>query len=526
VATKPKLLLAVMSCVPNRRTRVRNQRDTWLTPHPDIDIRVFYGGQGPDGEMLPDEVHLKAPDDYENFPMKVRAMFAWALDNGYDWVFKTDDDTFGVLDRLAKAYPQTLNTHYAGRVRGPSGNKPAPYASGFGYWLDRTAMKIVAESKWDFDFAEDRWVANLLFAHGISPERDYRYAVVNSKRNAISYREGPRSNNGIILSCEYETADMMKLAQHEWLSLLSSRPECSIPEGSLSNVTVLIRTFLRDGYLNTALNSLEPNYRSAKFLIVDDGWHDKAKFQRYSDLRMYGHDVEVMPFDSGFGAKSNMLLTKLDREFVLIGSDDFNFTPESRRGVEAMLNVMHARPDIGWVGGRVNNKPYEGNFAFSEDVVKETQLDFSTMQQVNGVKYAECDLTVNWGLLRRECLKSIHWCPEWKIGGDHFNFFDALKRSGWLAAVVPSASIDALPNVPSWKLSAYDSMRARAWEALPGFFKNRGIRKYILFDGSYDELRGDVLVHCRPDGLVTHSIPVTTENSTVKCDVCGYRRTL
>jgi hypothetical protein len=529
VATKPKLLLAVMSCRTFRDNRVSSQRATWLKDsHPDIDVRFFYGRECSFKDWKDDEVKLDCPDDYVNFPLKVQAMFQWALDHGYDWVCKTDDDTYGVLDRLATAYPQRDGIHYAGRVRGPSGEKPAPYASGFCYWLDRRAMTVVTSTKWDYDVAEDRWVANVLFHAQIFPEPDYRYMVVNSKRNAISGKEGPRYNNGVVLSCEYETPEMMQIAHTQFLTLPSERPTMSIPDGSLSRVTVLIKTFMRDGYLTQCLNSLEPNYRSAKFLIVDDGWHEKAKYMRYSDLRLYGHDIVVMPFDSGFGAKSNQLLSRLDREFVLIGSDDFNFTPESRLGVEKMLKVMDARPELGFVGGHVDSRPYEGFFDEKDGILREYRIDWPSVQyrMEGGVPHADVDLSVNWGLLRAKVLKTVHWCPEWKIGGDHFMLFDAMKRAGWKTAVVPTADITTFPNVPSWKLTDYDKMRGRAWEALPGFFKHRGISKYVLFDGSVDSLEGDVLRHYLPNGRVSREVAVTPENSTVKCDVCGYRRTL
>lgn len=526
MATKPKLLLAVMSCRTFRDNRVAIQRETWLaTPHPDIDVRFFYGRECKFKDWKEDEVQLDCPDDYVNFPLKVQKMVQWARENGYEKVCKTDDDCYGVLDRIVKSVPRE-GVHYSGRVRGPSGNKPAPYCSGFGYWLDSAAMKIIAEAKWDYDIAEDRWVANELFKNQILPEPDYRFTVVNSKRNAISGREGPRHNNGIVMSCEYETPEMMRGAHLEWLSQDSKRPSHSIPPGTLSRVTVLIKTFMRDGYLFQCLSGLEPNFLSAKFLIVDDGYERREKISRYADLRLWGHTCIWLPFDSGFGAKSNVLLKELDRDFVLIGSDDFNFSPAARKGVEDMLRVMNNRPDLGFVGGRVNGQQYEGFFHFDGDTLTETPVTVAGNLEAAGVKYHEVDLAVNYGLVRKEVFQTVHWCPEWKIGGDHFMFFDALKRAGWKAAVVPSARIDTFPNVPQWKLTDYDKMRGRAWEALPGFFKYRGIKKYVLFDGSYDELRGDVLVHVLPNGRVTHTIPVTPENSTVKCDVCEYQRTL
>ena len=45
---------------------------------------------------------------------------------------------------------------YAGRVRGPSGIFPAPYCSGFGYWLSMKAMKAIADAPLNGGDCEDR----------------------------------------------------------------------------------------------------------------------------------------------------------------------------------------------------------------------------------------------------------------------------------------------------------------------------------------------------------------------------------
>ena len=39
--------------------------------------------------------------------------------------------------------------------------------SGFGYWLSRRAMEVVAKARHNGDWAEDRWVANVLANAGI-----------------------------------------------------------------------------------------------------------------------------------------------------------------------------------------------------------------------------------------------------------------------------------------------------------------------------------------------------------------------
>lgn len=511
----------------HRKGRVQWQRETWLKEKDDrIDVRFFYGRGTKDPQD--DEVVLDVVDDYVNFALKVKAMQAWSLERGYEWVLKTDDDCFGVLDRILMTAP--LEGDYVGRRRGPSGGKQHPYASGFAYWTSTRARQLAVSHKWDFDAAEDRYIGNLLADAGIPCRHEGRFVVHQSKRSAISKREGPRVDNDVALSCEYEVREHMLSVAAQWEAKVPSGiRQHSLPDGSLRDVDVLVKTFLRDGYLDKALDGLETNYKSARIVVVDDGHHDKKKAQRYYDMVNLGHSVEVTSFDSGFGHKSNVGSRQARRKYMLIGSDDFNFDLASRAGVEKMIDVMESRPDIGFCGGRVNQQPYDGYVSERDGVLTETPTNPLTLKVTKrGTAYAEVDLTVNWGLVRTDLFKKgLHWCPEWKIGGDHFMFFDALKKLGYGIALCPTASVSTLPqNIPQWQDTDYPKMRGRAWDALPGFFKRRGITRYNLFDKSFDELRGDTLVHALPDGRVTRTVPVTAENSSVCCSVCGYKEAL
>lgn len=71
---------------------------------------------------------------------------------------------------------------YVGNVRGATGEYPAPYASGFSYWLSRRAMLIIANASLTKDTSEDRWVGNTLAKVGIFPANDqyhYRYIAAH-----------------------------------------------------------------------------------------------------------------------------------------------------------------------------------------------------------------------------------------------------------------------------------------------------------------------------------------------------------
>lgn len=175
-----RILIAVLTC---RRFRERADlaRATWAGWVEGADVRYFIG-RGEDTESSrarEGEVVLDVADDYDSFRMKVQAAFRWALEQGYDFLFKTDDDVYLIPERLlANA---TYRWEYAGRVRPASRENVAPkiyggresaFCSGFGYWLSRRAFRICAEAADNGDWAEDRFVGNTLARAGVRAYHD------------------------------------------------------------------------------------------------------------------------------------------------------------------------------------------------------------------------------------------------------------------------------------------------------------------------------------------------------------------
>lgn len=176
-----RILVAVTNCWP-RRQRQEAIRNTWLKNiPPTMDVRFFLGRTpGTVPPLKDDEVLVDVDDGYLDLPAKTRAMCRYAREHGYDWLFKCDDDTYVQLQRLERSNFQSLGD-YIGRARGSWGRDyPAPYASGFSYWLSQRAFTIIADAKLTEDTAEDRWVGNTLQAAGIGCVPDYRYVVIQS----------------------------------------------------------------------------------------------------------------------------------------------------------------------------------------------------------------------------------------------------------------------------------------------------------------------------------------------------------
>jgi hypothetical protein len=130
----PKILVAIMSChrldyylddlsidwctqkglrCLDQQARVNTIRDTWVKDLGDTPYKIFYGKtlrQNNDRkyattrhilrEPLADEIYLDCGDNYTENPAKMKAICRWALDHGYDYILRTDDDTFIYPSRI------------------------------------------------------------------------------------------------------------------------------------------------------------------------------------------------------------------------------------------------------------------------------------------------------------------------------------------------------------------------------------------------------------------------------------------
>jgi galactosyltransferase len=155
VVAGAKILFAVSSCftfdygsqvyglhVAGTNNRLQAVRETWgkdVAAFDNITLKFFFGR--PDGgflrEPLPDEVFLDCPDNYESLTTKTRLICKYTIDEGYDFLFKCDDDTFvnveNLLDEILEKHPA-----YGGRVH------TGICAGGAGYVLNQRCCRIVA----------------------------------------------------------------------------------------------------------------------------------------------------------------------------------------------------------------------------------------------------------------------------------------------------------------------------------------------------------------------------------------------
>jgi len=205
-----KLLLAIMSCERDSANGCHDViRSTWLTRLVSgIDFKIFVG-QG-SRTLASDEERLDIPDDYDHLPEKSQAIRKWALDRGYDYVFKGDRDTYISTKKLLTSGFEKYD--YCGHfpMHPEEGYLPAngkdlseyidgrgvyPYASGgCGYWTSRKAMEAIVAAPLDWKRldnkgkpAEDLWIPNILFPLGMRGYHNPRYLFKGDRLQLYGY---------------------------------------------------------------------------------------------------------------------------------------------------------------------------------------------------------------------------------------------------------------------------------------------------------------------------------------------------
>jgi hypothetical protein len=219
-------------------------------------------------------------------------------------------------------------------------------------------------------------------------------------------------------------------------------------------------------------------------IIADDGYVTREKEALYDELRNEGHTVLQCAFDSGFGHKSNMIMSWLNTPYLLVSCDDFDHDdPAVRTGVEKMVDTLDTHSELDIVSGRLKNRgPYE--FTLTErqsgEWYERPLPDSDYFRSI-----VSCDITVNYSLIRYSVFDAgIHWDEEEVIGeGGHGTFFLDVKQAGFKVAYLPGVEI-AEQNTPD--SAEYISYRRRACGSSRACFKKRGIKKYVLGCGAID----------------------------------------
>lgn len=274
-------------------------------------------------------------------------------------------------------------------------------------------------------------------------------------------------------------------------------------------ISIGIKTFLRDDKLAHTISNIEKNFPDAHMIIADDGRMTPIKETIYTRLKDdRGDTIITMPFDSGFGAKSNAIANALERPYLLVASDDFDFSPVSAAmGVQEIQRVLDVCSPIDVISGRVNGNPYEFFLYEKDGIVREARVPDDYDIKSNERVIRKADLTVNYSMIRKRVFEKVRWDDDAKIGqGEHGAFFVDLQRNGFRVAFLPDVNINEQEGKDS---AEYKQYRSRATSPERSCFVKRGIKKYILGDGTVDyEEKKKMYKRVEPSLLKSNTSPV------------------
>ncbi len=135
---------------PNRRKQA--VLDTWwrdLEPHKNVVGKMFTGAE------------LGCSDCFVDLPEKNKRIFRYALEHGFDYVFRCDDDTYVHVDRMVRSTlehkPDYAGTDCGGFAIG-----------GAGIWISRRVMEVIGRSDCPVgEWRDDAFIGTALKSAGI-----------------------------------------------------------------------------------------------------------------------------------------------------------------------------------------------------------------------------------------------------------------------------------------------------------------------------------------------------------------------
>jgi UDP-glucose 4-epimerase/phosphorylcholine metabolism protein LicD len=247
-----------------------------------------------------------------------------------------------------------------------------------------------------------------------------------------------------------------------------------------SNVTILIKTFLRNSSLKKLICSIRKFYKTIPIVIVDDGLSDMTN--------MYDDNIEIyrLPFDSGASKGRNFGISKIKTKYFVTLDDDFEFSINTK--LENFLeNILKTDLDI--LGGMVYQgnvlKKYHGIF----DYDKKNKVLICKSDYQNFGFYKKCQIIPQFFIAKTEVIKKYGWNDNLKIAEHTAFFFD--NRNNFSVGFIENVSV----NNNSSSNEEYANYRNRGNYFFKKWLETHNIRKFISLTGEEHSTFDKVSAH-------------------------------
>lgn len=249
---------------------------------------------------------------------------------------------------------------------------------------------------------------------------------------------------------------------------------------SLDDVTVIIKTFLRDEYAKDCILSLRKYWGNIKIVLADDGHMTPEKEAFYKAQKVeYYH----LPWDQGVCVGRNFLIDKVKTPYLVVGDDDFEY------GLDANLDELRILMEVAdLAGGAIREKGavhhYEAFMTIDGSLMVYKALPMSDWDVHKDVKYKACDLTYNFFMIKTEVAQRVRWDEKIHVMYEHSDFFLRLKPSKVVYAPNSIADHKLKYHHPTQQYQASRFSKADR----PYFFEKWGLTRRIDMHGFVDEI--------------------------------------
>ncbi|KAG1928969.1 beta-1,4 N-acetylgalactosaminyltransferase [Pimephales promelas] len=188
-----------------------------------------------------------------------------------------------------------------------------------------------------------------------------------------------------------------------------------------SQVTVLVKTFLRYKELNVLIDSVRRLYPKIKIIIADDSLKPE---------KVVGENIEhyVMPPAQGWFAGRNLAVSQVTTKYFLWVDDDFLFLNETR--IESFVSIMEAVPELDVVGGEVQGNQFLFKLEYEEGssdeggCISRVSRTHAPLPGFDGCFFV--DVVVNYFLGRTDAVRRVGFDPFYKRVAHGEFFVDGL----------------------------------------------------------------------------------------------------
>jgi len=250
---------------------------------------------------------------------------------------------------------------------------------------------------------------------------------------------------------------------------------------SFADVTAIVKMFLRDEYSMECIRSLMRNFPSIRIIALDDGHHTEEKDGFFHENRIR---YVKTPFDIGLGHARNVLSRLVETEYVLVGDDDFYYTPDC--GIKNLLRLMDVA-DIAC--GRVSE---DGAFNDYQCLIRRTDDGGMKWSKADaqwlvhdGIPYMQADVAYNFYIAKSAKIRGM-WDDAIKVAYEHSDFFLTAKAQGIKAVFTPYSTVIHKPPHVRNDFPEYSDFRRRRSDK-EHFFRKWGADWYEDMKGNRDD---------------------------------------